>query len=130
MARLEIEKGNPVELSLIPVEQSDDFHVSLIEKEQKNKVLAKIHNYRNCIEDENKLYDEWIRFINSRSKMINTFSPVSSLRNKYIRAIFRRLGIEKKLINKNNLKTILNYFRCEAHRDVILQLLKKQLEEE
>jgi len=126
---LEIEVGSPVELNLIPIEQSNDFHVSLMEKDSKNKALQKVQYFKSIIEDNDILQKEWLKFVNNKSRILDVIFPISFLSGKYLRNIFRKLGINKKFINKDYIKYIINYFRCEAHRDIMLELLKKQLEE-
>lgn len=56
---------------------------------------------------------------------LNYWSPLTFIKNRYIRATLRRLNIN--LINKKSLALFLNLIRCESHKDLSIEVIKKYL---
>jgi hypothetical protein len=95
----------------------------------KKIVLNKINIWNKTITDESSLKQEWIKFINLRRELyLSEWSILSFIHNKYIRAIFKRLGL--KFINKRGFAIYLNLMLCEAHRDISVEIFKRFLKKE
>ncbi len=127
VVQLKLEKNKPAEFELHPVIQSNNnFHLSLQQGEDKNKIIGEIENYSQIISDENKLLNQWNLFVESKSQTINMFSPLAVLPWKFPK-VFNLLGFNRFLLKKRNLAIILNQIRCEAHRDTITTLIQNKL---
>src|SRR5690606_36154885 len=114
--KIEIVNSN---LKAIPifVEQSEDnFKLSFI-KDKLNKIEDCFFNYSEIIKSQEKLNISWNDFINKKTtQYLNRWSINSFISNKLIKGILIKLNID--LATKKGRATLLNLFRCEAHRDL------------
>ncbi len=123
---LEIEiKNNKITPKLYAVEQArETFKLSLSES---NIAFEGIAELNRIIADSDALNDSWKKYVEKqRGLYLNYWSPLSMIKNRYIRAILNRLNI--KLTNKKGLALYLNLMRCEAHRDLSKEALITNLE--
>ena len=124
VAQLTLQKGEPIDLQLIPIQQNEeDFELTIIDDANKKLVLKYVNELNVTIQDNNELHQEWRNYLLKQSKLINTLSPINYIPNKYIAASLKRIGINKLLINNKYLKSLANRIRCEAHRDLIIDTL-------
>jgi poly-gamma-glutamate synthesis protein (capsule biosynthesis protein) len=124
IAELEIELNKKIKLNLIPVSQTmSSFNIFLPENKEKNAILEAVREANEVISNPVLLDEEWRKFKNKNHKMIHLLSPSNSLPGRYLRAAINRMGINELILNRKYLKTILNHFRCEAHRDILTQLI-------
>lgn len=130
LAKLYISKNNRITFELSPVQQhSDFFNVKLIRGEEKVFIFEKIAQFNNIIEDHTLLQKKWNEFIIERTKSyLQSISPINGIGNGYIGAALNKLGIDKPLLNKNNMKLLLNLIRCEAHADVTKEVISNYLD--
>ncbi len=94
----------------------------------KNKevVLNRISSYNKIINDETKLTQEWNAHVASKfDSYLRYWEPLSFIKNRYIKAVFNRIGI--KMINKEGMAYDLNLMRCEAHSDMSKKVIQKYL---
>lgn len=77
------------------------------------------------IQSTDKLQTEWDKYLEKRKNAVEIFSPINFIPSKYIRSILKKLVLNKFLLKKNKLKNQLNYIRCEAHRDVLIENIEK-----
>lgn len=130
IAQLQIEKNKPVQLELIPLKQDrKTFNLSLLEGNEKEQTLKEVENLSEVIKDNNKLQRKWEEYCKKNEKIVDSLSPINYIKNKYLRAILKRSGINRILLNKNYLKSITNRIRCEAHRDLITDILTEKLKD-
>lgn len=125
---LEVEiKNRTLIPTLIPVKQAKEtFRLSLVKGEERKKVMQKIESLNSIINDEIKLAEEWKKYIQLKTKMyLGYWSPLTLIKNKYIKAVLNRLKLN--LINKNGLALYLNLIRCESHVDMCKGVLMKNL---
>jgi hypothetical protein len=112
--QIEIEYGK---LSTKPhfIEQSkEDFMLNL---RQYKLCEEKIEELNKIIGNEQKLDENWNSFISRMSSTyLKLWSPFSFLGNRYVKAMFQRLGIN--FVNKKGMTLFLNLMRCEAHSDL------------
>lgn len=128
IAQLHIIKNKPIKIEFIPIGQEiNTFKLHILNDLEKNTVLKEINLFRKKIINTTDLEREWKKFIQNNNKTINIFSPSSALPSRYIRAALNRLGLNKILMKKRYLKSILNHIRCDAHKDVIIELLKNEI---
>ena len=97
-----------------------------MDKKDETKFLKKIDNYSKIIINPKLLEEKWIRFCNSRKKIYLTklFSH-NILKKQLVKSKF----FSRLLFNDKNIPLLLNLFRCESHRDVIIEILKNFINE-
>ncbi|MFW5721580.1 MAG: CapA family protein [bacterium] len=128
LAQLKIEKNKPIDISLHPIkQQSGNFKLDLLRDNEENEIQQQIKHLNTIIQSNDKLQQEWDKYIEQRNNAVEIFSPINFLPGKYIRAALKKIGLNKTLLKKTNLKNQLNHIRCEAHRDVLIGTLIKKL---
>jgi len=127
--QLEISKNENISFEFFPVKQNKiTCNLELLEGIEKENVIEDLKKYNEIILDEKLFKESWNDFLNKNSKQyLNGYSPINIFRNKYIRAGLKRLGVNKIILRKQNLKEILNFIRCEAHLDASIDVIKKLL---
>ena len=123
---VEIQEGK-LSTQIHPIKQMvKTFELQLFEHDEKQKVLNRVLSYNVIIADKVKLNREWSEFLKSKyDDYLNYWSPISFISNRYLKTVFRRLGLNG--LNKKGLALILNLIRCEAHVDVSKAVTKKYL---
>ncbi|MDD4089882.1 MAG: CapA family protein [Tissierellia bacterium] len=118
-----------IDCQIHPVRQErGSFNLTLLEGEEIEEVFEKITNYNSIITNEKMLDLKWDEFINRQSHMyLNYWSPFSYVKNKYLNVVSRKLF--GNMLNKKGTSLFLNLVRCEAHRDLSKEVLKKHLKE-
>ncbi len=126
LTQLSFEKQKKISFKIMPVEQKkESFLIAACNKNKKNILMDDLENYVNIIHDSAQLNKLWNIFIESINKQhLNTYSPIQLFNNKYITAVFKKLGIDTWFMNINHYKLILNMIRCEAHFDASKKILK------
>ncbi|WP_352421132.1 CapA family protein [Proteiniphilum sp.] len=93
-----------------------------------NMVFERISVFNSIIAEAAKLQNSWEKYVDKQSKAyLNLWSPLNLIKNRYLRAALNKLNIS--LINKKGLSIYLNLMRCEAHRDLSNEIIKKYIEE-
>jgi len=122
-------KDGQIECDINPVRQSkENYFLSLLRETEQANVLLNVEKLSKIIDDEDDLLKNWCYFLDKNKKLINIFSPLNAISNDYMRAGLKRIGFNRILLKPVYLRRILNHLRCEAHYDVILELLKKRVE--
>ena len=125
---LECEKDKMLKWKIHPIEQSQkDYRVSLLNGAQKERILNEVDEYSKIIKNEKEFMETWKLFIQSKKKTVNIFSPISSIKWRYLKGALNRLGFNKLLLKNAYLAQILNHIRCEAHKDVVSEILNDQI---
>lgn len=124
-----LKKGGGVSFEIIPVGQSrEDYSLYLLEGDEKNEVVSRIDDINSAIQNPSILADRWRDFVLQKEQgYINTVTPVAGIRNRYLKAIVLRMKLDKLLMNQSFLNETLNRIRCEAHLDVVKEMLKNQI---
>lgn len=125
---LEVEiKDEKIKTQLHPVKQTkENFSLRFMEADEKQVVLNRISNYNQIISDSEALQVNWNIFIAKKYEVyINYYSPLSFIKNRYVKGVFSKLGI--KGVNKRGIALSLNLMRCEAHADVSKEVTQKYL---
>jgi poly-gamma-glutamate synthesis protein (capsule biosynthesis protein) len=108
-------------------QQKRSFNLSLLKGKDKDEVLKRVENFNRTIIDVHRLNESWVKYIDVQSEeYLNYWSPLSFIKNRYIKSIFRRLGIN--FINKKGALLYLNLLRCEAHKYISESILKKYID--
>lgn len=128
IAELRIEKNKPIQLNLIPVKQlHDSFILSFPNNIENYNILKDIANSNQIIANPIAIESEWNKFIEKNNNILNILYPTNNIYGRYLRAIINRVGLNNLLLTRRYLKSILNHIRCEAHRDVLIELLVNKI---
>lgn len=121
------EKGQ-LQTELIPCKQDkESFELHLLENEEKQQAEDKIADLNKIIHDDVLLAQSWKDYVKrSAADYLNLWSPLSSIRNRYVRAVLRKSGID--FLNKKIVALYVNLMRCEAHADLSKEALSQYLE--
>lgn len=113
----------------ILVEQNKtDFTLSLIKGDRQIKLMEHLHELNAIISDENALYLAWENFIRDHEKYyLNLYSPINLFSSRYLKAVIRKLKMEKLFVRREHCKNILNAIRCEAHFDASKEVIEKYI---
>lgn len=125
---LEIEISNDkIHCEVHPVRQEKvNFKLSLLKGIDKEVILDIFKTYCTVIDNPDELRNNWNNYIEKQSKQyLNFWSPLSSIKNRYISVILRRLGVN--FINKKTASLHLNLMRCEAHNNLSKEILEKYI---
>lgn len=128
IAELELGRNMKPKINLIPIKQSfRTFKTSLAKKIDKDRILADVKRFSDVIVKSDSLEREWANFLQDSRRRIELLSPSNSIPNKYLVGVINRIGINRLLLNKRYLKNIINNFRCEAHKDILIQLIEDKI---
>jgi poly-gamma-glutamate capsule biosynthesis protein CapA/YwtB (metallophosphatase superfamily) len=106
-----------------------NLKVELLEGEEKSEIENEISNINSIIADPEKLKEKFNGLVESQKKLVlSMFSTSYLLNQRYFRSAIRKLGLERFFLRKVQLKSILNYSRCEAHKDITFEVLLNYLE--
>ena len=92
------------------------------EKEQL-ELLEHIENLNKIINDKDRLNEYWKRMIENNTKK---YLPILFSSNMLLYKIFKRLPFLLR-VNKCQVMNALSLVRCESHREVLLEILKRKL---
>ena len=109
--------------SLIPYRQCDKkFGIDLLKNKQKQILLNRIDEYSKVISDSELLEKKWLEFCDSRKK--EYLSSFLSL-GKFRKQLLKNKKLSKLVLKRKRIIPLLNLIRCEAHYDILLNILKK-----
>ena len=119
--------NNEIKPKLHPIKQTrKDHNLSVLAGKEKEYIFYKIETFNGIIKDKRQLNNHWIKFIEKQSDIyLNYWSPLSFVKNRYLRGILRR--ITRNMTNKRGLSFYLNLMRCEAHRDMSIEVIDKKI---
>lgn len=108
---------------IIPYEQcKESVGVHLLKEKSETFFLKELEKLNTFVSNDNYLNESFKSFVNQNlSKTYNGFLEPHSI--KPLR-ILQHFGILPSILTKRKRKLYLNLIRCEAHRDVLLELLK------
>lgn len=123
VANLMISEDN-ISLKIIPYSQNkgNKDGINLLNNSENKAFTEKINELNTIIQDDEKLQKEFLKFINLKKRQY--FHFLEPYTNRILHGLYGK-GIIPSLINKKKRMLYLNLIRCESHRDIILELLKK-----
>lgn len=123
---LHFEKGRAPSFDFCFVRQNDRVPgVALIKGDEETRLRTHIESLCATIKDDSKLETAFSMFCNRLSKTMEArLEPYS---NRYLVALNRR-GLLPDLISKRKKILWTNLVRCESHREVLLEVLKKSID--
>ena len=98
--------------------------LELMKGDDKKIFINKIQLYNEIIKNPELLENEWLKFCESKktSYLIGLFG-INKIRRKMLKInLFFKMMLRRKEVKS----IFLNYIRCEAHRDVILEILERE----
>lgn len=123
LVQLEIEKGFPLKWKIIPTQQSkDDYFLTLCDEKDSINIREEVNTYSNIIFNSKALNDKWLSYAKEMEPFIlNDLSPVPG---RYIKAVFRRIGLNNIIFRKEYAVQLLNLIECESLNDLSQYILK------
>lgn len=125
---LEIEwKEDQLKTTLRPVcQEKETFKLYLPKGKEQEEIFNRVQSYSEIIQDESLLEQSWEQYISLKTgEYLNYWSPSSFVKNRFLRGVLNKLGIDFK--NKKGLSLFLNLMRCEAHSDLSKEIINKYL---
>ena len=125
---LEIEwEKDELKTNLHPIcQEKGTFKLYLPKGQEKEEILNRVHSYAEIIKNESLLKQSWEQYISLKTgEYLNYWSPSSFVKNRFLRGVLNKLGIDFK--NKKGLSLFLNLIRCEAHSDLSKEIINKYL---
>lgn len=125
LLHIHIDSNKEITWKLFPYKQDkNNFKVEILEDQEKIVVENQINSINEIIADPEKLKQRFNSYIESnRRGVLSMFSTSYFINNRYFRSVIRKMGLEDLFLRRNQLKSILNYSRCEAHKDVSFKIL-------
>lgn len=106
----------------------ENLKVELLDGKEKSEVEKEIKNINSIIADPEKLKEKFNALVESQKKIVlSMFSTSYFLNHRYFRSAIRKLGLERFFLRRVQLKSILNYSRCEAHKDITFKVILNYL---
>ncbi len=128
LCALDFHKNMPVSMKLTPVKHMlPKKRLHVCESRERATIMNEVDEISNTISSHDKLLEEWNRFIESQTKRLRILSPLQGVKNSILRGGLFRLGLDRFVKNDYNLRSILNHVRCEAHRDVLIDLITREI---
>ena len=129
LVNIQINPQKEITWKLHPIKQcKGNLKVELLEGNEKLKVENEIRIINAIIADPQKLKEKFNALVMTQKKYIlSMFSTSYFLNQRYFRSVVRKLGMERFFLRRIQLKTILNYSRCEAHKDITFEVLLNYL---
>lgn len=120
---LNLNIGENIEFKLIPyIQGAEHPGLILLNEEKKKRFFDSISELNNTISNDNILLNNYKKWCDKNERMyIDYFNPISKT---IFYKILRKLKIHVKL-NKSYKVLILNLIRCEAHRNMLINILNK-----
>ena len=122
---LQVNHKKEITWELHPFKQcSGILTVELLEEEEKVNIENEINDINSIIADPEKLKEEFNALVETQKKIVlSLFSTSYFLNHRYFRSAIRKSGIEHLFLRREQLKSILNYSRCESHKDITFKVI-------
>lgn len=129
LAKLSVKKDGPVQIEMYPVRQEKKtFRLDTLNAIDQEKVLKDLDVLSSIISEPKELRMKWSAFLEESKNKIEIFSPFKAVPGRYARGIINRLGGNQIFLKDWYLKSVLNHIRCEAHYDVMVELLSEKFD--
>lgn len=126
--KLTIVKNKVANIVLTPYYQcKNDPGLRLMDEDESTEFLEKIEEYSKIIHDSDLLEKKRLSFC--KSHRVDYLSMLLSL-NIFQRQLLKRNLLPGFFLKKKRLITLLNLFRCEAHKDVTVEIVKQEFGDE
>jgi poly-gamma-glutamate synthesis protein (capsule biosynthesis protein) len=125
LLNIQINSDKKITWKLHPYKQiKDNFKVEILEGLEKEELEKQIESICSTITDSDEIKKRFYIFSNRQEKdILSMFSTSYFIDNHYFRSAIKKFGLEKFFLRHAQLKSILNYSRCEAHRDISSRII-------
>jgi poly-gamma-glutamate capsule biosynthesis protein CapA/YwtB (metallophosphatase superfamily) len=129
LVELILSNDKPIHFNLHPVHQEkDSFLTSRLFNDGKKRVIENISKLNTILADELIVESNWNLFVqNNQANYLVKVSPLSGMRNKYLKYIVNIMGINKLLINTKYLMYILVFIKCRSHSEFLSKMIELKL---
>jgi len=114
-----------VNFELIPYNQGrkENHRISLLNEEERKVFNQKIAELNKIIIDDQLLIKEWDAFLKQYER---PYKVLLFFQNTYLRSIIKKLRIPGSFLHtKIHSMLLLNMMRCETHREIMIDILKR-----
>ncbi len=127
--QLDLKEDMSFNFELLPIRQDKkDFTLSLVKNSEKKSEMDKIAGYSEIISNEAELEKGWKIFLAEKKiQYLNSYNPLNSIKNKYIRKSLKIL-LRPFMLNRDHFLQVLNNIRCEAHNEASKEIIEKYIE--
>ena len=121
---VELHMGNEMDFRIIPYEQSHSIPgIRLLHDEEKDQFENYLSKLNTTILCDSMLKDEFDKFCERNKKLYLSYLEPHSIK---LFHFLRNRRLFPSFLTRRKRKLYLNLFRCEAHRDVVENLLNKE----
>jgi poly-gamma-glutamate capsule biosynthesis protein CapA/YwtB (metallophosphatase superfamily) len=117
-----------IDFKLIPFHQGRESNPRLVlfNEEEKKEFDENIKKLNNIITNDIAFFDKWNDYLKSQKA---DYKGNLLIQNKFIRAAIKK-GLLPKLYfhSKSHKVLLLNLFQCESHREIMIEIIKKDIE--
>ena len=127
LAEIVIDALGKIAVNFHPVEYSNQNHsLKLLQGDSKTDVLNRVKGYAEIIKNTEKIQQEWDSYVQKQSKLyLDMLSPIAQIKYRYLKGLLYKLKLSQKLISKKGFALSLNLNRCEAHSDIVKEVITK-----
>lgn len=102
------------------------YSLKLLQGDSKTDVLNRVKGYAEIIKNTEKIQQEWDSYVQKQSKLyLDMLSPIAQIKYRYLKGLLYKLKLSQKLISKKGFALSLNLNRCEAHSDIVKEVITK-----
>jgi poly-gamma-glutamate capsule biosynthesis protein CapA/YwtB (metallophosphatase superfamily) len=129
LLNIQINTQKEITWELHPYKQcKGNLKVELLEGKEKLEIENEIRIINSIIANPEKLKEKFNALVESQKKyVLSMFSTSYFLNQRYFRSAIQKLGLNRFFIRRIQLKSILNYSRCEAHKDITFEVIVNYL---
>lgn len=118
-----------IDFEIIPFFQgrTDEVALKLMEGNAKEEFDTRIKELNTIIKEDTLFYNSWDAYIKTQAK---SYKGLLFLDNMYLRALVQKGMLPLPILKSKNRKALLlNLYRCETHREIMMEVLKKEISE-
>lgn len=122
---LKINMNKDISWEIRPYKQcKNNVKVELLEGDEKIKIEKKIVSINSIIAEYGLLEKKFDAFVSSQKDYIlSMYSTSFVFKFYYLRALIRKLGLERYFLRHEQLKSVLNYSNSESLRDIAIKVI-------
>lgn len=132
LVQLEITPNKPISFDFFFTKQSkSEFNVSQIENIEATSHYENIYKLNSIISNNKKFYQAWDSFCQKKQNpYLKKLNSAIYSKNKYVLFLYNKLCLIKNCKNKIFYKKLLNMVRCDAHSELLKEVLSKEIYQE
>ena len=125
VAEIVIDASGKIAVNFHPVAYTHQtYSLKLLQGDSKTAVLSRTKEYSEIIKNPERNQQEWDSFIQKQSKIyLEMLSPIAQIKYRYLKGLLYKLKLSQKLISKKGFALSLNLNRCEAHSDIVKEVM-------